>query len=149
MSERWFEDFKVGDKIISPGKTVTEAEIIDWAFHFDPQPFHMDKIAAEAHMYGGLIAPGWMLGTYSFRLFMLTNPWAPGASLGSPGVDRLRWLRPVRPGDTIHVEVTIAESRLSASKPGQGVIGMEWRVCDQYDETAMTMRTIQLLKCRP
>ncbi len=74
MSGRWFEDFKVGDQIVSPGKTITEAEIIDWGFRFDPQPFHIDKEAAAEHMYGGLIASGWMLGTYSFRLFMLANP---------------------------------------------------------------------------
>ncbi len=95
MSDRWFEDFKVGDQIVSSGKTLTEAEIIDWAFHFDPQPFHMDKVAAEEHMYGGLIASGWMLGTYAFRLFTMANPWAPEASLGSPGIEGLR-LDPAR-----------------------------------------------------
>ena len=149
MSDKWFEDFKVGDKIVSPGKTVTEAEIINWAFQFDPQPFHMDKVAAEDHMYGGLIASGWMLGTYSFRLFMLANPWAPEASLGSPGVDNLRWVRPVRPNDTIHVEVTISDCRLSASKPDRGVVGMDWQLLDQAGEIVMTMQSIQLLRRRP
>jgi len=148
MDGRWFEDFKVGDEIVSPGKTLTEAEIIDWAFHFDPQPFHMDKVAAEAHMYGGLIASGWMLGTYSFRLFIMTNPWAPEASLGSPGLEELRWVRPVRPGDTIHVVVTIADARVSRSKPDRGVVVLDWQVRDQNGETAMTMRSIQLLKRR-
>ncbi|NQV61373.1 MAG: MaoC family dehydratase [Alphaproteobacteria bacterium] len=149
MDGRWFEDFKVGDQIVSPGKTLTEAEIIDWAFHLDPQPFHMDKVAAEAHMYGGLIASGWMLGTYTFRLFMMANPWAPDASLGSPGLEELRWVRPVRPGDTIHVVVTISDTRLSRSKPDRGVVGFDWQVRDQNGETAMTMRSIQLLRCRP
>ena len=149
MSDRWYEDFKVGDKIVSPGKTLTEAEIIDWAFRFDPQPFHMDKVAAEDHMYGSIIASGWMLGTYCFRLFMMTNPWAPDASLGSPGMDELRWIRPVRPGDTIHAEVAIVDSRPSASKPDRGVVYMDWKLHDQHGETAMTMRSIQLLKRRP
>ena len=149
MSGRWFEDFKVGDQIVSPGKTLTEAEIIDWAFHFDPQPFHMDKVAAEAHMYGGLIASGWMLGTYALRLFTMANPRAPEASLGSRGIEGLRWIRPVRPDDTIHVVVTITDSRLSESKPDRGVVGMDWEVLDQNDEVAMTMRSIQLLKLRP
>ena len=148
MDGLWFEDFKVGDQIISPGKTLTEAEIIDWAFHFDPQPFHMDKVAAEGHMYGGLIASGWMLGTYSFRLFMMTNPWSPEASLGSPGLEELRWARPVRPGDTIHVAVTIADARISRRKPDRGVVGFDWQVRDQNDETAMTMCSIQLLRRR-
>jgi acyl dehydratase len=149
MSERWFEDFKVGEQIVSPGKTLTEAEIIDWAFRFDPQPFHMDKVAAEEHMYGGLIASGWMLGTYAFRLFTMATPWAPDASLGSPGIDNLRWIHPVRPDDTIHVVVTITDSRLSASKPDRGIVGLEWQVYDQNDVVAMTMRSIQLLRRRP
>ena len=149
MSDHWYEDFKVGDQIISPGKTLTEAEIIDWAFRFDPQPFHMDKVAAAEHMYGGLIASGWMLGTYAFRLFTMANPWAPDASLGSPGVEDLRWIHPVRPDDTIHVEVTITDSRPSASKPDRGVVGMDWQVIDQNDVVAMTMRSIQLLRRRP
>jgi acyl dehydratase len=149
MSDHWYEDFKVGDQIISPGKTLTEAEIIDWAFRFDPQPFHMDKVAAAEHMYGGLIASGWMLGTYAFRLFTMANPWAPDASLGSPGVENLRWIHPVRPDDTIHVEVTITDSRPSASKPDRGVVGMDWQVIDQNDVVAMTMRSIQLLRRRP
>ncbi len=148
MSGRWYEDFKVGDEIISPGKTITEAEIIDWAFRFDPQPFHMDKNAAEAHMYGGLIASGWMLGTYSFRLFMLAHPWDPEASLGSPGVEDMRWIKPARPGDTIHVVVTIADARVSTSKPDRGIVNMDWRLCDQDDETLMTMRSVQLLRRR-
>ncbi|MDE0943597.1 MAG: MaoC family dehydratase [Alphaproteobacteria bacterium] len=149
MSDHWYEDFTVGDQIISPGKTLTEAEIIDWAFRFDPQPFHMDKVAAAEHMYGGLIASGWMLGTYAFRLFTMANPWAPDASLGSPGVENLRWIHPVRPDDTIHVEVTITDSRPSASKPDRGVVGMDWQVIDQNDVVAMTMRSIQLLRRRP
>lgn len=149
MDGRWFEDFKVGDRIVSPGKTITEAEIIDWAFHFDPQPFHMDKVAAEEHMYGGLIASGWMVGTYTFRLFMLTNPWAAEASLGSPGLEELRWVRPVRPDDTIHVVVTITDSRPSGSRPDRGVVGFDWQVLDQNDEVVMTMRSIQLLRRRP
>ncbi|MBT5195725.1 MAG: MaoC family dehydratase [Rhodospirillaceae bacterium] len=149
MTDRWYEDVKVGEKIISPGKTLTEAEIINWAFQFDPQPFHMDKVAAEEHMYGGLIASGWMLGTYSFRLFLLTQPWAEEASLGSPGIDDLRWVRPVRPGDTIHVEVTVTDSRPSASKPDRGIVGLDWQLRDQNDEIAMTMRSIQLLRRRP
>ncbi len=148
MGDRWYEDFKVGEQIVSPGKTITEPEIIDWAFRFDPQPFHMNKIEAEAHMYGGLIASGWMLGTYAFRLFMMANPWAPEASLGSPGLDELRWLRPVRPGDTIHVVVTITDSRPSASKPDRGVVGLNWEVRDQDEVTAMTMRSVQLLRRR-
>ena len=149
MSGRWFEDFTVGDQIVSPGKTITEAEIIDWAFRFDPQPFHMDKEAAAKHINGGLIASGWMLGTYNFRLFMLVNPWETAASLGSPGMDEVRWVRPARPGDTLRVEVTITDTRPSSSKPDQGVVSLGWRLLDQNDDLIMSMKTIQLLRFRP
>lgn len=148
MREGWFEDFSVGDEIRSPGKTITESEIIDWALAYDPQPFHMDKEAAAKHMYGGLIASGWMLGALSFRLFVMTNPFGE-ASLGSPGIDALRWLAPVRPGDTIHVVVTVGDSRPSRSKPDRGIVTMDWAVRNQRDETVMTMQSIQLLLRRP
>lgn len=148
MREGWFEDFAVGDEIRSPGKTITEAEIVDWALTYDPQPFHMDKEAAAKHMYGGLIASGWMLGAISFRLFIMTNPFGE-ASLGSPGCDQLRWLQPVRPDDTIHVVVTVTETRPSRSKPDRGVVTMDWAVRNQNDETVMTMQSIQLLLRRP
>lgn len=148
MREGWYDDFKVGDEIRSPGKTITESEIIDWALKFDPQPFHMDKEAATKHMYGGLIASGWMIGSLSFRLFVMTNPFGE-ASLGSPGLDKLRWLKPVRPGDTIHVVVTVSETRVSRSKPDRGVMTMDWAVKNQHGDTVMTMQSIQLLLRRP
>lgn len=148
MQDRWFEDFTVGDELVSPSKTITEAEIIDWAFKFDPQPFHMDKVAAEKHMYGGLIASGWLLSAITFRLFMMTNPWGE-ASLGSPGVDELRWHKPVRPNDTVHVVVRVTGSRSSRSKPDRGIVNMAWEVHNQHDETVMTMTSVQLLRRRP
>jgi len=148
MDERWFEDFAVGDEFVSPAKTITEAEIVDWAFRYDPQPFHMDKQAAGAHMYGGLIASGWLLGAVAFRLFMMTNPWG-AASLGSPGCDALRWVKPVRPDDTIHVVVTVTEARPSRSKPDRGVVNMAWDVRNQDGDTVMTMQSVQLLRRRP
>jgi acyl dehydratase len=108
----------------------------------------MDKVAAADHMYGGLIASGWLLGAVSFRLFMMTNPWAE-ASLGSPGVDELRWVKPVRPGDTIHVVVTVTDKRPSRSKPDRGVVNMAWAVRNQDGEAVMTMTSVQLLRRRP
>ena len=148
MQGRWYEDFTVGDEIVSPGKTITESEIIDWAFRYDPQAFHMDKVAAADHMYGGLIASGWLLGSVAFRLFMMTNPFGE-ASLGSPGCDELRWLTPVRPDDTIHVVVRITDARLSRSKPDRGIVGMDWAVRNQHGETVMTMKSVQLVRRRP
>lgn len=144
---RWFEDFTVGEEIRSPAKTLNEAEIMDFAWRYDPQPFHIDKEAAAASMYGGLIASGWHLGSIAFRLFTMTNTLGE-TSIGAPGVDELRWLKPVRPGDTIHVVVRIAETRPSRSKSDRGVVLMDYRVINQDGETVMTMRGIQLMRRR-
>lgn len=144
---RWFEDFTVGEEIRSPAKTLSEAEIMDFAWRYDPQPFHIDKRAAEAGIYGGLIASGWHLGSLAFRLFTMTNTLGE-TSLGAPGVDEIRWLKPVRPGDTIHVVVRIADARPSRSKPDRGIVLMDYRVVNQDGETVMTMRGIQLMRRR-
>lgn len=147
MNQRHYEDYTPGDKIISPGKTITEAEIIDYAFRYDPQPFHMDKEAATGHMYGGLIASGFLTCSVAFRLFMMTNPFG-DASLGSPGIDQLRWLLPVRPGDTIRVVVEVTAMRRSRSKPDRGLIDLDWQVLNQAEQTVMSMQTVQIVRCR-
>lgn len=144
---RWFEDFTVGEEIRSPAKTLSEAEIMDFAWRFDPQPFHIDKPAAEAGIYGGLIASGWHLGSLAFRLFTMTNTLGE-TSLGAPGVDEIRWLKPVRPGDTVYVVVRISDMRPSRSKTDRGIVMMDYRVINQNDETVMTMRGIQLMRRR-
>ena len=146
--ERWFEDYEVGHTFRSAGKTMTESEIVDFAFQYDPQPFHMDAVEAEQHFYGGLIASGWHVMSVAFRLFMDTKPWD-SASLGSPGCDELRWVRPVRPGDTIRTEVLITSKRRSASKPDRGIILLDWKILNQNDETVMTLKSVQLTACRP
>jgi acyl dehydratase len=148
MTDRWFEDFEVGLRLVSSGKTLSEAEMLDWAFHYDPQPFHMDTVAAGEHMYGGLIASGWQVCAVAFRLFTMTNPFG-RSSLGSPGVDELRWQRPVRPGDTIHTEVTVTACRPSASKPDRGIVTMAWSVLNQHGEQVMSMTSVQFVLRRP
>jgi acyl dehydratase len=147
MAGRWYEDFEVGEEIRSPSKTMTEAEIVQFAFLYDPQPFHIDKPTAEASIYGGLIASGWHLTAVAFRLLMQAGVLGE-ASLGSPGIDELRWLQPVRPGDTITTVVEIAEKRLSRSKPDRGIVIMDYRIVNQDDEAVMTMRGIQLIRRR-
>lgn len=148
MQTRWFEQFRDGDEFRSPGKTITESEIIEWAFLYDPQPFHMDKTAAQEHMYGGLIASGWMIGTQAFRLFMMVNPFGE-ASLGSPGIDELRWLVPVRPDDTIRTIARVTGVKASRSKPDRGLVYLDWEVRNQKDEVVMTMKSVQLVSRRP
>ena len=144
---KWYEDFEVGEEIRSPAKTFTEAEIVDYAFRYDPQPIHIDKPAAEAGLYGGLIASGWHVASASFRLFTMTGTMG-RASLGSPGLDELRWLKPVRPGDTIHSVVTVAEKRPSRSRPDRGIVILDYRVINQHGETVMSTRGVQLVRRR-
>ena len=146
-TERCYEDYTLGEVVRAPGLTVTEAAIIDWALTYDPQPIHMDKQAAEKSIYGGLIASGWQVGSLSFRLLLQAGLLG-HASLGSPGVDELRWLLPVRPGDTIYPEAEVMAMRVSGSKPDRGLVTMVYRVKNQRGETVLTMRAIQLVRRR-
>ena len=148
MSEVWYESFKVGDMVRSPGKTLSEAEIIDWAFKYDPQPFHIDKTAAEESIYGGIIASGWQIAAVAFRMLMHTNIFG-NASLGSPGLDELRWRQPVRPGDTISTVVRVTETRVSKSKPDRGLVTLSYEIVNQNDEVVASFKAVQLLRRRP
>ncbi len=143
----FFEDFTVGAELTSPGLTITEAQIIDFAMKFDPQPFHVDVTAAAASPFGGLIASGFHTAALSFRLFWQTGAITDG-SLGSPGLDELRWLRPVRPGDTLHVVAKVLEAKRSTSKPDRGVVKMSYTTLNQNGEAVMTLIGNQLLKVR-
>jgi acyl dehydratase len=146
VKPRFFDDFAAGDAMTTPGITITEAMIIDFALRYDPQPIHLDKPAAEAGFYRGLIASGWQVAALGFRL-VVQSGFLFGGSLGSPGVDELRWLAPVRPGDTIRVEIGVTKTRLS-SKGDRGYVHVEYRVKNQRDETVMTMDGVQIIAKR-
>jgi acyl dehydratase len=144
----WFEDFEPGQRFRTAGATLSEAQILDFAWAHDPQPFHIDKEAAAASPYGGLIASGFQTLLVSFRLIhqeRIIN----AASLGSPGLDELRWLRPVRPGDTLRVEAEVRESRPSGSRPDRGMVVIAYTVMNQAGEPVMTYRALHLLRRRP
>jgi acyl dehydratase len=147
MIERCYEDYARGEVVRAPGFTITEEAIIDWAVRYDPQPIHLDKLAAEKSAYGGLIASGWQIGSISFRLLVQAGLLGE-ASLGSPGVDELRWLLPVRPGDTIYPEAEVADMRVSGSKPDRGLVTIAYRVKNQRGETVMTLRAVQIVRRR-
>ena len=115
MTDLYFEDFKPGDRFVSDGVTVTEAMIVDFALTYDPQPFHIDAEAARASNFGGLIASGFQTLALGFRMLIQTGVFRK-CGMGSPGLDELRWPRPVRPGDTLHSELEIIELRPSQSK---------------------------------
>ncbi len=133
---------ELGSRIIS------REDIIRFATEFDPQPFHVDEEAAKKSPYGGLIASGWMTCSVTMRL-MCDHYLLQAASLGSPGIDAVRWLKPVRPGDTISVVRKTLEARKSVSKPDRGLIKSLWEVKNQHGEIVMTMEGMGLFMCRP
>jgi len=141
----FLEDFKVGDEFTSPGITLTESQIIDFALTFDPQPLHVDVTAATAGVFGGLIASGFHTAALTFRLFWQTGVLGE-ASLGSPGIDELRWLKPVRPGDTLHVVAKVLETRRSSSKPDRGIVKLSYTTVNQRGEAVISLLGNQLLK---
>lgn len=148
MSDRFFEDFKAGDKFTTGGVTLTDSAIIDFALRFDPQPFHIDVGAAAAGPFGGLTASGFHTLAAGFRQIVDAGI-LKGGSLGSPGFDELRWTKPVRAGDTIHVEGEVLEVRPSASKPDRGTARIRYAMINQAGETVLTMAAIHILKRRP
>ena len=144
----YFEDFPPGDVRESPGRTVTREEIVAFAREFDPQPFHTDEAAARQTLFGGLIASGWHTTAISMRLMWETYL-KDTASLGSPGVDEVRWLKPVRPGDTLRVRFTVLEAVPSRSKPDRGIVRSLSEVFNQDGEIVMTIRGLGLFGRRP
>ena len=147
MNTRYLDDLQAGQRFVSGGITLSEAEIIDFAWRYDPQAFHLDVNAAAESPYGGLIASGFQSMLLCFRLFIQSGVLA-GSSLGSPGIDELRWLAPVRPGDTLHSEVDVLEVRPSASKPDRGVARLKYQALNQRGEAVLSFIVIHLLRRR-
>ena len=145
---RYFEDYIPGAIHEFGSITVEESAIIEFARKFDTQVFHLDPVAARETMYGGLIASGWHTAALMMRLYV--DHYLPTtASLGSPGIDELRWLKQVRPGDVLSLRVTILEANRSRSKPDRGIVRSFLEVMNQTGEVVMTMKGVNLLLCRP
>ena len=137
---RWYwEDFSVGNLREFGATPVTREAILAFASQFDPQPFHMDDAAAEASLFGQLSASGWHTCAMSMRM-MCEDYLLDSSSLGSPGIDSLRWTRPVHPGDTLGVRLTTLESRPMASRPKVGLVLSKWDVLNQDRELVLTMQ---------
>ena len=134
----YWEDFKVGETVPMGEKLVDRDEVIAFARAYDPQPFHIDEQAARQSMFGGLIASGWHTCAMVMRM-MVDSYLGDSASLGSPGVDNVRWLKPVRPGDTIRATRTVLETRASQSRPEVGLMKSRWEVHNQRGELVMSM----------
>ena len=147
VAQRYLEDYEPGSIHEFGEITVEETEIIEFGRRFDPQVFHTIPQAAAHTVYGGLIASGWHTAGLMMRLFV--EHYLSGvSSLGSPGVDELRWLKPVRPGDTLMLRVTVTETKRSRSKPDRGVLFSFIEVLNQKHEVVMSMKAVNLLLCR-
>ena len=146
--QKYFDDLQVGDRFTTPGVTVTESEIIDFALKYDPQPFHLDSQTASESQFGGLIASGYQTLALCFRLF-IQGGILRESSMGSPGIDELRWLAPVRPGDTLRSEVEVLEVIPSKSKPDRGVIRFQYSAMKQHGEKVLNFILNHFLRKKP
>ena len=143
-----FEDFVPGQEIALGSRTVSEEEIIAFATQFDPQPFHVDHDAAAASIFGGVIASGWHTCSMMMRM-VVDGVLNRSSSMGSPGLDCVRWIRPVRGGDTLSVVYVTKEVRASASKPDRGVVVSLWQASNQHGELVATVEGMGLFRRRP
>ena len=144
----YFEDFSVGRVFDSGTRQLSEQDILGFASEYDPQYFHTDPEAAKQSIFGGLIASGWQTVGVCMRL-MCDSYLLETSSLGSPGVDAVRWVKPVYPGDTLRMRATVIAAKPSSSKPDRGMATMRWDVFNQKDELVMHMQSMQMMGRRP
>jgi len=144
--DRWFEDWAVGDSFVTDLTYLMEQDrMIEFAKEFDPQTFHTDPAAAADSIFDGLIASGWHTAAATMRLVAsFLGP----ASMGAPGIDELRWHRPVRVGDELRLTWTVLEHRRSQSKPDRGIMRIRQEVHTQSGELAMSMIAIMMIAAR-
>jgi len=145
---RYWEDIKVGEVVELGSRTMDKERMVAFAREFDPQPFHTDEKAAEASIWGGLIASGWLTGSILMRL-LCDGFLKDTAGLGSPGIDELRWLKPVRPGDTLTARLTVLETKASRSKPDRGIVRSLTEMLNQHGEVVMTTTGVNFFSRRP
>ncbi len=141
----YLEDFTVSQRFELGEITVSEAEIIAFARQFDPQPFHIDPSAAAQSPFGGVVASGWHTAALCMRL-LVDGLVGRTATLGSPGIDTLRWLRPLRPGDTLHLRAVVSGVRPSESKPDRGVLTLHMEAYNQHSEVVISMEGVNFVR---
>ncbi len=145
---RYWDDYEVGQKFALGSTSFTADEIVDFGRRYDPQSFHVDADAARQSLFGGLIASGWHVTAKLMRLFV-DNYVDQRTALGSPGVDEVRWLKPVRPGDTLNAWVVCAGKVPSKSRPEMGIIHEQWQATNQKGELVMTLKGTNMVRRRP
>ncbi len=147
MPDIYFEDFAPGQEYDLGSHTLEKAAMIEFATEFDPQPFHVDEEAANQSIYGGLIASGWQTGGVYMRL-LCDGILLRVHSMGLPGVDELRWLEPVRPGDTLSAKLRIESVRASKSKPDRGIVMTAAEIRNQDGDLVLTMKSPLMVQRR-
>lgn len=147
MKDYYFEDFHVGQRFTSETATLTEDEIIAFGKKYAPLPYHTDPAAAKDTAYGGVIAAGYQTAALTFGLFVRTGVLG-AAAMGSPGVDKLRWLKPVRPGDALHVEAEIVEVSPARAEGGRDAVRIRYDTINQDGETVMTLSSLHFVRRR-
>ena len=145
--ERYFEDYVAGSVHEFGTIAVEREEVLRFGRRYDPHDFHTDPEAAKESVYGGLIASGWHTAALMMRLYA-DHYLSHVASLGSPGVDKLRWLKPVRPGDELSIRVTVRETRRSRSRPERGIVHSFVEVLNQDGEVVMSLEAVNFMRCR-
>ena len=144
----YFEDFVAGQALAAGTRTVSEEEIIAFASQYDPQPFHIDHDAAGASIFGGVIASGWHTCSMMMRL-VVDAVLSRSSSMGSPGLEQVRWLLPVRAGDTLSVSYLTTQVKASASRPDRGVVWSRWEAVNQRGELVCTVEGMGMFGRRP
>lgn len=147
MDALYFEDFKVGDRFRTGDHTLEREELLNFAQQYDPQPFHLDDVAAAASVFGGLAASGWHTAAITIRLLVAGEPRIAGGIVGRV-IEQLEWPRPVRPGDTLRVETEVLDASPSRSRPG-GKLRMLSRTINQEDAVVLAMTALLLVPSRP
>lgn len=143
----YFEDFPVGEVVEFGNYLVTAEEILEFAREFDPQPFHIDEEVAKASLLRGLSASGWHVCAIIMRM-MVDGYYGHTASMGSTGIDEMKWLKPVRPGDRLSCRRTTLEARVSAKRPEMGIVKLRYEIFDAASEKKAEMTGINLVKAR-
>lgn len=143
-----FDDFEAGTVYPLGSVDVDEAEVLEFAGRFDPQPFHTDPVAAAETHFGGVVASGWHTCSMCMRLFV-DGLLRDTTSMGSPGVDEIRWPHPVRPGDRLTGTYTVISTRASTSKPDRGIVNAVWELRNQDDVTILTMHGMTMFARHP
>jgi acyl dehydratase len=146
--ERFFEDFQVGQTFRSATTTVTPEGIKSFAAEFDPQPFHLDEDQARSSFFGGLAASGWHTAAMVMRMIVESDLRPAGGTIGA-GVEELRWPRPVRPGDVLHVEGEVLDVRASRSRPELGIVKIRATALNQAGEPVQISTPILMVRRRP